>query len=299
VIAPRALARRCPPAAWEAYLLVAVFPEGARLRWAKVHAFVGCARPGRRCLSAVEALDGPGELVVLTADEAVVKRHARPLDAATCTRSSEGWTVEAPGLVWSGFPETRVVLEVPRVEVTASVQHVGWWARIPRVLSYFTGFGPLAWKDDSGGVLSGIGLVEHAWGADVPFDVAAWAPRRWQWDVLTCEDGGTFGSLTVAGLGVRTMGRASPREPFGTGHRARCRVASWRHEASRPVPERWTGTLVTPSGRLDYEASATTPVAPTVPDGGFLGTRWTGRLNRRDVGGTGFTEYRARRARSP
>jgi hypothetical protein len=269
---------RCPPAAWEAYLLVGVFPVGERLRWCKVHQFVGRARPRWHCVSAVEALDGPGETVVLVGGASGVRKHPRGADA--------------PRLEWGPAPETHLVLEEPQVEATARVRELGWWARIPRVLSYATGFGDLAWKDEQGTV-RGVGLVEHAWGAAVPVDVAALAPRRWQWDVLALEGGGTMASLTLGGVGVRVMGRAGEGEAFATGWRARVRVREWKEAEGRSVPVRWEGSMTTRAGTLRYEARASTPVAAMVPGGGFLGSSWEGTWRGRPVKGTGFSEYRA------
>jgi len=288
----RCFGRKAPPAAWEAFLLIGIFPELARLRWCKVHVFVGRARPGRHCLSAVEALDGAGEIAVMVADERHVERRFVPTDEAGCTRAADAWKIDAPGLAWRGFPETRLSLGEPRAEVTAKADTVGWWARIPRVLSYFTGFGPLTWSDARGAV-SGVGLVEHAWGADAPVDVARFAPKRWQWDVLTADTGEIVALLTIAGRGVRTMSQSGPAAPLATGWRARLRVNEWTNDEGRRVPARWHGAIATSAGPFRYEASATTAVAPVVPDGGFIGSTWEGTWGGRGVRGTGFTEYRA------
>jgi hypothetical protein len=100
-------------------------------------------------------------------------------------------------------------------------------------------------------------------------------------------------ALTVAGVGVRTMGRARPGEPFATGWRGRVRVRDWKDEAGRRVPARWEGSIATSAGTLRYGARAATPVVATLPGGGFLGTRWEGTWRDCTIGGTGFTEYRA------
>lgn len=288
----RCFGRKAPPAAWEAFLLIGIFPEGARLRWCKVHVFVGRARPGRHCLSAVEALDGAGEIAVMVADERRVERRFAPADDASCTRASDAWRIEAPGIAWSGFPETRLSLGEPRAEIAAKADAVGWWARIPRVLSYFTGFGPLTWTDGRG-ALGGVGLLEHAWGADAPIDVARFAPGRWQWDVLTAETGEIIALLTISGRAVRTMSRRAPDAPLITGWRGRIRVREWTADEGRRVPARWSGAIATAAGPFRYEARASTSVAPVVPDGGFLGSAWEGTWAGRSMRGTGFTEYRA------
>jgi hypothetical protein len=273
---------------------VAVFPERSAHAWAKAHVFVGNARPGHRCLSAVEALDGPGEIAVLAADAGSpqVRRHAWPVEDASCARARGGWDVEAPGLAWRGWPTATLTVKEPRITATATVGPVGWWARIPRVLSYFSAFGEVTWRDGAG-ESRGTALLEHAWGTDTPLDVAALSPRRWQWDVLRSEDGAVFAGLALHGVGVRTMSLAPGAARVETGWRMRVRAAQWKEEEGRRVPQRWQGRLRTPAGLLRYEASAATPIAPVVPGGGFLGTRWEGTWLGRPVRGTGFTELRA------
>jgi hypothetical protein len=254
--------------------------------------FVGQARRGRHALSAVEGLDGPGEAVVLSADASGVCRHAWAIDRANCERGRGEWEVRAPRLEWSGFPATRLVIRDPEVVATATAANGAWWARIPRVLSYWSAFGSVTWRD-AAGESSGLALLERAWGADAPVDVAALSPRRWHWDVLTTGDGCVCAGLSVSGIGLRTMSRVTMNEEVATGWRTRVRVTAWREEPGRRVPVRWIGTLRTRAGVLRYEARAATPVAPMVPGGGFVGTTWQGEWRGRSIEGTGFTEYRA------
>jgi hypothetical protein len=200
--------------------------------------------------------------------------------------------VRAPGLEWNGASTSILAIERPRVEARVEVGPAAWWARFPRVLSYRTAFGTVRWRDDAG-ESTGVALLERAWGADVPFDVAAFAPRRWQWDVLTTAAGDVHAALRVGSVGMRTMSRVASSPRVSTGYDVRLRVRDWRSEEGRSVPATWEGVLRTRAGLLRYEARASTPVAPMVPDGGFVGTTWTGEWNGHPVAGTGFTEYRA------
>jgi hypothetical protein len=288
------LGRRAPPAAWEAYLLIGVFPEGSAHAWTKAHVFVGRARAGWHCLSAVEALDGPGEAVMLSANATHVQKHAWSVDETSCERARGSWHVKAPGLQWDGFPASVLSVSEPAaIEARVEAGTGAWWARLPRVLSYFTAFGRLTWSD-AAGESRGVALLERAWGADVPVDVAKLAPRRWQWDVLVGDDGAVHAGLCVGGVGLRTMARGREDDAVATGRPMRVRVKSWRQEPGRRVPEAWEGEMRTSAGTLRYEARASTPVAAMVPGGGFVGMTWEGKWEGRRVQGTGFSEYSAR-----
>ncbi len=288
------LGRRVPPAAWEAYLLIGVFPDGSAHAWTKAHVFVGRARPGWHCLSAAEALDGPGETVVLSADSKRIEKHAWSVDERTCERARGAWQVKAPGLEWAGFPASVLSVREPaRIDARVEAGSGAWWVEVPRVLSYFTAFGRVTWSD-AAGESRGVALLERAWGADAPLDVAKLAPRRWQWDVLVGDDGAVHAGLWVAGVGLRTMARAREGDPVSTGRAMRVRVKSWRQELGRRVPEAWEGEMRTRAGMLRYEARASTPVAAMVPGGGFVGMTWEGKWEGRRVRGTGFSEYSAR-----
>jgi hypothetical protein len=298
----RHLGRRSPPSAWEAYFLIGIFPAKSALRWCKLHVFSGGARPDHHCLSAVEALDGAPERLLLraTADHVAIDRTR--LSREELTRAREGWDVRAEGLAWGGaFPDLRLELASPPIAATQRPRDVLWWVKIPRVLSYFSAFGALAWEGPEGRC-EGLGVVEHAWGADTRLDVAHLAPRRWQWDVLALEGGGFAAGLAL-GIGRRLLGPRSggqlDGEPLRDGHGIRIEVLEHGEEKGRRVPLRWRGAISIGRGTLRYEARATTPVADTVPGGGFLGFEFEGeRIVPRGVGGsavrgTGFTEYRA------
>lgn len=236
----------------------------------------------------MEALDGAGERALVVATRDGVDRDVAPIDEATCERAADAWDVRAPGFAWRGFPESVLTIAAPRVEMRAATRDVGWWARIPRILSYASAFGSMTWRDALG-ESRGVALVERAWGCAVPFDVARLAPRRWQWDVLATDDGHAVAGLWIAGAGVRTMGRPMEGERFATGRSMRIRVHEWKEEHGRHVPSRWEGAI----GKLRYQARAATPIAPMVPGGGFVGTTWEGECGSRALRGTGFTEYRA------
>jgi hypothetical protein len=294
---PRHLGRRAPPYAWEAYFFIGIFPEGGELAWCKAHFFSGGARPDRHCLSAAEALDGPGERAVILATPARIVHDARPLAAADFARAAGAWNVEAPGVRYRGtFPDFELDIAQPELRAAVRATDVLWWVRLPRVLSYFGAFGEARL-----GGQRGLGIVEHAWGADTRFDVLRWSPRSWHWDVLRADDGAWWAGLAIGLLGrlrgVRAGGRG-PEGAFAEGRRLQVKVRERALAEGRSVPRRWEGTLSLGTGTLRYEARAGTPVATTVPDGGFLGTTFEGEWaprggSPRAVRGTGFTEYRA------
>ena len=216
------LGRRSPPAAWEGFFLIGIFPEGSSLRWCKVQLFSGGRDPRRRCLSALEGIDGPGGALVLLGRPGEVETHERPLDAAALARAEEGWDIRAPGLVWQGgFPRLELALSAPSLRATSESRDLVWWARLPRVLSYWSAFGPLR-LEGAHGVAEGLGLVEHAHGADTRLDVLRLSPR-WHWDVLRLEGDAFCAGLALSlpgGLVGRTAARAS------RGDRARASRAS-------------------------------------------------------------------------
>jgi hypothetical protein len=303
----RHLGRRSPPNAWEAYFLIGIFPAKSALRWCKLHLFSGGARRDRHCLSAAEAIDGPPERLLLRATADRVEAERRVLRRDELLRSDGGWEIRSGGLYWGGsFPDLR--LSIPDAGIGASMRprDVVFWARLPRVLSYWGAFGPLAW-DGPEGRCEGLGVVEHAWGADTRLDVARFAPGRWQWDVLACDDGTFAAGLAVAPFGERLVGLRSGGNvggEAGHGRGMKTDVVEWGEEKGRRVPARWRGAIALTGGTVRYDARATTPVADTVPDGGFLGFAFDGEWRpesgaSRPVAGSGFCEYRALHSLGP
>ncbi|MBI2897320.1 MAG: hypothetical protein HYY06_27430 [Deltaproteobacteria bacterium] len=292
------LARRAPPAAWEAYFLIGVFPEASPLRWCKVQIFSGGRDLGRTCLSAIEGMDGPGRLLVLAGRSGSIEERSRLLRQGELQRSPDGWHVRLDGLDWAGsYPELRLDCSDPGFRADTRTEERLVWLRLPRVLTYWSAFGSVDWEGADGRA-RGAGIVEHAWGADSRLPVTRLAPSWWHWDVLAFDDGSTAAGLAVAFAGqlrgVRGGGRITG-EPFAIGRGPSIRVLDWTDQAARPVPARWSGRWRLGAVELEYEARASTPVAAVLTRGGFLGFTFEGEavagVLRRQVRGAGFCEY--------
>lgn len=289
-LAPRHLGRRSPPAGWEGYFLIGIFPAGSALRWCKIQFFSGGRAPGRWCLSAVEGMNGPGAETVLLGREDGVERHERALAPEEFVRAERRFELRTPHIRWGGaFPDLDLVCDLPSVRARARAREALFWARIPGLLTYWSAFGTLA-IETAGERAAGVGVVEHAWGAQLPIDASPLLPRAWHWDVLAVGEG-----AALAGLAV---GRAGSLRALPGARGAAIRVLEWIEVDDRRVPARWRGRLRTRGGHLDYEARAATPVAPVVTGGGFLGFTWEGELREGDAtarprAGAGFCEYRA------
>ncbi len=298
-IKPHWLGRKSPPDAWEAFFLIGVFPGSGELRWVKFQLFSGGRNPGRHCFSALEAMDGPGEELVLLGFGDRIETIRRPLDTPYLSRATETWQVRSsPGLNWTGnWPETKLNYAPLRISATTRASHLHVWASLPGVISYWSAFGSLDWKQD-GKLLTGQGIVEHAWGGDSRFNIDRITPPRWQWDVLTFEDGSACAGLMteIAGrqVGLRSGGTA-PGQNFTTGRGIRVKVSNWITEESRRVPQEWAGTMRLGKWQFDYNARKSTPVAAVLPCGGFMGFDFEGRWRGESTvfRGSGFTEYRA------
>jgi len=76
ILQTRDLARRSPPAGWEAYFLIGVFPIESSLRWLKVQLYSGAAR---HSLAAVEGMDRTPQRLIVAASKDEVFRDEQPL----------------------------------------------------------------------------------------------------------------------------------------------------------------------------------------------------------------------------
>jgi hypothetical protein len=301
-LAPRHLGRRSPPAAWEAYLLIGVFPAGAPLRWCKVQLFSGGRHPGRVCLSALEEMTGPGRrLLLFGREDGVVERDETAFPYGDLRAAAGRWDVSLPGLGWAGaLASLELSVETPAVHAVTRSTDVLFWIDLPFVLTYFSAFGEVAVETPWGRAV-GLGVVEHAWGADSPFDPRRLAPRAWHWDVLALGAAAGVAGLEVGPRGRRLplrSGGVVPEVGFVTGRGLRTEVTGWQEQEGRAVPVEWRGELALGARTLRYDARATTRVAPVVPRGGFLGFSFAGELEGRGrttpLTGSGFCEYQAR-----
>jgi hypothetical protein len=174
------------------------------------------------------------------------------------------------------------------IEASVDARDRFFWCRVPHVLSYWSATGRARVTID-GETRDAFGVLEHAWGGETRVDVAALAPRRWQWDVVHLGSH-VVGDRFFAGLALHGFGaHGTARIEDGGGL---SRVNRLRIEMKEPG-KKWSGVLVTRSGTLRYDARAATPVLPEVPGGGFLGFTWDGTLRGERVSGAGFSEFRA------
>jgi hypothetical protein len=246
---------------WDARFFIAIFPNG---EWCKVHTFSGGRRPDLHCLSALEGIDGGPQQVALIGRSSGVERR-------TDDARFEDHHVTARGVVANVAARDRF-----------------YWIRAARVLSYYSATG-FAEVSIDGAKRDAFGVLEHAWGAQTRLDVAALAPRKWQWDVVSLGGERFFAGLAIHGFGAHGAARFEDGKGLE-------RVSRLRIRAKKPGV-RWSGTMVTSRGALRYEARAATPVSPEVDGGGFVGFTWEGALAQDGSGarvsGSGFSEFRS------
>lgn len=282
ILRRRDLARRSPPAAWEAYFLIGVFPAESALRWLKVQLYSGCTR---HSLAALEGMDRLPQRLIVAGTAKEIFRDEQPLGF---TASDDRFEIAADDLLWKGFPSST--LHGDSLVARTDARDAFSWIAIPRVLTYWTAFGTSSFETNWGAA-SGTALIEHAWGAGTAMDVRRLAPQRWHWDVLRFSDGSTCAGLSVYGLPAGRSAGRTPGLTFANG------LGLWlsilERDADR-MPLRWRGRMHLHSGTVFYEARASTPVAPEVPGGGFVGFEFEGSCRGARVEGTGFSEFRAR-----
>jgi hypothetical protein len=281
ILRRRDLARRSPPAAWEAYFLIGIFPAEASVRWCKVQLYSGCAR---HSLAAVEGMDRDAQRLIVAASKDEIFHEEQPVGF---TASEDGFEIGTADLQWRGFPSSTLQSDLVSARIDARDPFS--WVSIPRALTYWTAFGRGSFETPLGSA-DGAALIEHAWGASSRFDILRFSPRRWQWDVLRFEDGSTCAGLSVYGRHAMRSGGRAPDSPFSTGLGLRVSVDE-RDENG--FPRRWRGRLHLHSGTVTYEARAATPIAHVLAGGGFVGFEFEGSHAGRAVAGTGFTELRA------
>jgi hypothetical protein len=279
----RALAPR-DDASWEGWFAIAIGAPGSAVRWTKTHVFRDDRSASGSPISALEGLDAEGEIVTFAAIESRVVTMHVPLERAAIAASAAA-LVEVTGA------RARVRREGV-VELDVELHDRMDWVRIPKMLRYVGACGLASGTitiDGARHALHGAGVVEHAFGAHVPFDPLRFVRGPWHWDVLSIDEGVTVAAalwITAPGLGMRGV-RATGRLPGG--------AASVRaHAIERASEARWRARLRDGDVELEYEAVASTERANVVPGGGFVGFDFEGTLRgrgaRRVVRGRGFAE---------
>src|SRR5262249_6967533 len=149
-----------------------------------------------------------------------------------------GFDVAAPTLRWSGpFPSLELRVDQPTLVARTESRDAMWWIRVPRLLSYWSAFGPVEFVCGDERV-RGLGVVEHAWGAETRLDVARYLPGRWHWDVLAFDDGRWCAALALAvgrtffGIGSGRVEGQQNRRSWGYA----LRVDEWSEPEGRRIP---------------------------------------------------------------
>ena len=296
---------RWPRSAWEGFFVIAIPRRGCPVRWLKTHLFRSRARRGFHPIAAVEGLTAKGELWGTAAfgDRLVEGRAAFEPEALRV--GATGLALELPGRARLWEEAGQVALwwrdEASQLEASLTLEprEVVQWARLPPALRYLGVHARLKGALKVGKVshdLSGLGVVEHAFGALVPFDPARFPLGRWHWDVLSFEDDdGALATLTVNAplLGMRGL-RAGGQVP-GVMVAPISAAGVEYLEVEHDHPKRWLGRARGSTGELVYEAVASTPLARAAPGGGFLGFNFEATFTAagarpRHFAGRGFCE---------
>ncbi|MDD5748392.1 MAG: hypothetical protein PHP64_05010 [Actinomycetota bacterium] len=186
-----------------------------------------------------------------------------------------------------------------------------WWSHWGRLLSYVGQHSSVRVSPSAGRAernLVGLGVVEHVYGASLPFQFTRYTPVHYHWDVLRFDGGNPLDSAAGLSVGIRGKTvlrlKAAARLP-GLPQKAvsgleikYLDISSTKGPDGRSVmlPVRWEGSMSGSWGNLSYEARSTTPPALVIPSGGMLGFEFEGELTSpveesARVYGTGFTEY--------
>ena len=334
-------------AGWEGWFVIAVGRRDSHIRWAKTHLFRSRRSQSLVPIAAVENLRSEGELVTAIATgEEVFEQRLRVNPSEICsTTAGTNFSLEKPPHLYlsgrsvfcDGHPTCyRFEAEHPdessralvgrgsggaRADFQVSFRLVGTdrvqWIALPPLATYFGIHSDLEGTvkvGENSFPISGLGILEHAWGMRLPIDLNAlmWGP--WHWDVLSFERvddrEDVPGHVALAALwlpfGRRSIGvRALGRLPGGLQHTfsnvsVEYQDVKWMDDEAagepRRVPRRWVGRLRDHGGDLVYEAVASTPLYPAVDHGGFMGFDFHARYRPRGgmwqrLEGSGFTEF--------
>ncbi len=309
---------RWPGSPWEGWFVIGICRRGSSVRWTKTHLFRSRRMGGFHPVSAVEGLTAEGELVgtVGFADRIVEARE--PLVPGDLQSGDSGLALTVPGRWDLRGVESRFELGwrggTQPLEVKLSVEgrDVVRWARYGPLLRYLGVQGPLEGMVGVGRAaarVAGLGVVEHASGARVPFNPARAVPGRWHWDVLSFERDETSGAdlsgVGLASLTLRTKSLGAyelgcgGRLPVETEGKLSARVVEYLGVASlgdgRSYPLQWRGRASAGAAELTYEARISTPLSACTPGGGFVGFDFEATLNApgaepRRYTGSGFCE---------
>lgn len=270
-------------AGWEGWFAIGIGDASCDVLWTKTHAFRSDAREGMRPLAAVEGLEARGEIVtwVATRERVIESRTAVDPSSVADRLRIEG-----------ALPQAHVRRSGDAtLELDVDFRDRMEWAQFPRILRYFGACGRALGSIAIGGAthdLSGVAIVEHAWGALVPFDPMRFVRGPWHWDVLAFDDDTRTVAaalwVSLPGYPLRGVRAAGKLPGLDDAPRA---VRVERDDDVR----RWRASIAAGGAELAYEAIATTDLARAAPGGGFVGFDFEGTLRSQRVRGRGFCEH--------
>lgn len=313
---PIHLASWMPKSSWDGWFGIAVFPPTSPLRWLKAHFFHRHCAPGKHPLASFEGMDRTSEALIVWATTESITVHKQDLEIGLLQSSPVPLKVEFPGhFSFKGeAPDYWMEIRIPDDQVSIRFEFRAgwpiWWSRWGRFLHYIGQHSSVSVElveKSQCRRLEGLGVVEHVCGMSTPFVTNKITPIHWHWDVLSFGtsplDSGAGLSLGIRGrtfLPLRAAARIPGHEVMDMrGLRVRYNeLAMVEGPERRPVvvSVRWEGLMKSREGVLHYRATAKTPTAFLIPDGGMLGFDLEGEW--RGTGGSvvsltgsGFTEY--------